>query len=485
MPLILPGNVASATADAGYNIANSCRFNAADSAHLVKTLGTPTDNIKWTWSGWFKLSADTGDGRLIAYCFTSDPDGREGGPDLRSDSTLRNRNWHGDAQKGNIHTSQLFRDVAAWYHLVVVYDSANATAGNRMRMYLNGTEITSFSTDANPDEDQASSFNSAIQHSIGAYRTIANYFNGYMAEIVFIDGQALTPSSFGEFNEDSPTIWQPIDPSGLTFGDNGYWLDFEDSSALGNDVSGENNDWTPANLAAIDQATDTPTNNFCTLNSLAITNSIGDDLTFTQGDCRIANTSDGSWHPAIGTIAVNAGKWYCEFKCTTIGAASSYAVLDTIQYGDQVNFADASRGYSYGYNLGPAINDGNFTDNWGDSFTTGDIISVAVDLDNMKLYFAKNGTWQASGDPTSGATGTGTHTYFGGGSNTTRAAGTDYYAFAAKIHNSSVTEANFGGCPAFAISSGNADGNGYGNFEYAPPSGYLALCSKNLGSAGG
>ena len=107
-----------------------------------------------------------------------------------------------------------------------------------------------------------------------------------------------------------------------------------------------------------------------------------------------------------------------------------------------------------------------------------------MDLTNMKLYFAKNGIWQDSGDPTSGSTGTGTHTYFGGGSNSARAAGIDYYAFAVGIHNSSVTEANFGGCPAFAISSAAADANGYGTFEYAPPSGYYALCTKNLAEYG-
>ena len=485
MPLILPGNVASATADAGYNIANSVRYNPGDSPNMALTFGTPTDNLKWTWSGWIKKCVTlSGDARVISDVYAASP-GRGGGPWIMPNDFYRYRNWFGDADKGNLTTNQKLRDTASWYHIVQVYDSANATAGNRMRLYINGVEVTSFSTDTNPDEDQASSFNAALEHHLGSYRGIGDHWDGYLAEIILIDGQALAATSFGEFDEDSPSMWKPKDPSGLTFGDNGFWLDFENSSALGNDVSGNDNDWTPANLDATDQATDTPTNNFCTFNSLAITTTIGDDLTFTQGDCRIANTSDGAWHPAIGTMAVNAGKWYCEFKCTTIGAASSYAVLDTIQYGDQVNFADASRGYSYGYNNGPAINDGNFDDNWGDSFTTGDIISVAMDLTNMKLYLAKNGTWQDSGDPTSGATGTGTHTYFGGGSNTTRAAGTDYYAFAVGVHNSSVTEANFGGCPAFSISSAAADANGYGTFEYAPPSGYLALCTKNLGSDGG
>ena len=481
MPLILGTNSIKVT---GYNIANSVRYNPGDSPNLALTFGTPTDNLKWTWSGWIKKCAfHSGDALIIADCFASSP-GRGAGPWIQPNDFYRFRNWHTDADKGNLTTNQKLRDVSAWYHIVQVYDSANATAGNRMRLYINGVEVTSFSTDTNPDEDQASSMNSAIGHQIGSYRGTDSHWDGYLAEIVFIDGLALAPTSFGEFDEDSPSMWKPIDPSGLTFGDNGYWLDFENSAALGNDVSGNDNDWTPANLDATDQATDTPTNNFCTLNPVATTSTIGDDLTFSEGNCKITNTSDGAWHPAIGTIAVNAGKWYAEFKCTTIGAASKYAILDTNQFTESVNFANADRGYSYEYNAGAAVNDGNFTDNWGDTFTTGDIISVAMDLTNMKLYFAKNGTWQDSGDPTSGSTGTGTHTYFGGGSNSARAAGIDYYAFAVGIHNSSVTEANFGGCPAFAISSAAADANGYGTFEYAPPSGYYALCTKNLAEYG-
>ena len=470
MPLILPGNVASATAGA-YEIDNSCRFNYGDSAHLVKTLGTPTDNIKWTWSGWFKRSIVPDEGTPLAYCFTSDPDGREAGPDLRSDGTLRMRNWHGDAQKGNIHTTQLFRDVSAWYHLVVVYDSANATAGNRMRMYLNGTEITSFSTDANPDEDQASSFNSAIEHSIGSYRTSANFFNGYMAEIVFIDGQALAPTSFGEFNSDSPTIWQPIDPSGLTFGDNGYWLDFENSSAFGNDVSGNDNDWTPANLAATDQCTDTPTNNFCTVNPL---DDFYQDAGFTEGNCKLTFKGTQSLYAySTGTFGVSGGKWYWENKATSAANHDNYGIVGRLADATSTLIGRNTDNYGYyNYNgkYSNAATDGTYREvdfSGGNvTWTTNDIIGIALDMDNDTVSFYKNNALTGTIDIIAPSTG-----FY-------------YPAWNQVDGDAEVVEVNFGN-PSYALTSAAADENGYGAFEYAPPSGFLALCSKNLGSDGG
>ena len=377
-----------------------------------------------------------------------------------------------------LQTDQLFRDAAAWYHVVITVDTPNAVEAERTRFYVNGTRLTGpWGQEGYPaqDDDIASlASGEAIEIGRRVY-SATQYFDGYMADVVFIDGQALTPSSFGEFDSDSPTIWKPKDPSGLTFGNNGFWLDFEDSANLGNDANG-GTDLTENNIVAADQAIDTPTNNFVTFNPVATTNDIGDDLTFSEGNCKIVNTADGAWHPAIVTIPVTNGKWYCEFKITAIGGASKYGVIDPVHYGDAPNTVSSPRAYLYEYSNGGAVAPGQLDNDYGDTFTTDDIISVAVDLDNNKLYFAKNGTYQSSGDPTSGATGTGAHTYFG-------TDGYDY-VFVANIHNSSNTEANFGGCSAFAISSGNADANGYGNFEYAVPSGYYALCTKNLAEYG-
>ena len=492
MPLILPGNVATELAGASYSIDKSCRFDGSNDYLTITFSGSPTSNQKGTVSYWTKrsgLGASMFSGLVAVETGVSSY-----GTNFNAADNLDFWFYYpgsGDDYEGELKTNAKFRDVSAWFHVVFSWDTTQSTNTNRLKLYINGVnqkDAGGYATETYPNQNQAVHWGqTGTAHRIGANpETANNKWNGYMAEVVYIDGIQYAASDFGEFDSDSPTIWKPKDVSGLNFtGNNSFHLDFEDSSDLGNDVSGNNNDFAATGTAAVDQSSDSPTNNFCTLNNIATTGSIGDDLTFGEGNCRITNTSSGAWHPAIGTIAAKAGKWYAEFKVNTLGSASKYAILDPEQYTESVNFAAADRGYSYEYNAGAAVNDGNFTDNWGDTFTTNDIISVAMDLDNMHLYFAKNGTWQDSGDPTSGATGTGTHPYFGGGSNTARAAGTDYYAFATNIHNNSVTDANFGGCPAFAISSAAADANGYGTFEYAPPSGFYALCTKNLAEFGG
>ena len=480
---------ANSAADTGYNVDNSIRFNGPDNSNLTQTSsGTPTNRRKCTVSFWIKHDCKSGNQCLIQG---TDDSGANSYfqfelTDVGIDIQLRDGSGATYIRRGT-KGKRIFRDPSAWYHFVVRFDSTEGSAGDRFRVYINGTQDPLGGSDDTGTVDSNYDFvltKDSMPIAVGSNVAGGGDWSGYMAELVCIDGDSLAPTSFGEFDEDSPTIWKPIDVSGLTFGTNGFYCDFEDSGDLGDDESGNTNDFTENNLAAADQAIDTPTNNFCTFHKLATTNSIGDDITFSEGNCKLTNTSDGAWHPAIGTIGVKGGKWYAEFKVATLGGASKFGILDVIQYMERGNWADSSRGYGYEYNEGDATNNGNIVNLWGDSFTTNDIISVAMDLDNMHLYFAKNGTWQDSGDPESGATGTGTQDFFGGASNTANAAGVDTYAFAANIHNSSVTEANFGGCSAFTVSSGNADGNGYGNFEYAVPSGYYALCTKNLAEYG-
>jgi len=467
MPLILPGNVASATAATTYSIANSCRLDRASSAGLTREMDDGNED-RWTLSFWVKR------GEMVNHTQVLTMGGSNHGiffsKDSLTDALLFYNYISGD--KGQLLTSRKFRDPAAWMHLVFVWDSGNATAGNRMRIYVNGVEETAFATDTNPDQNQDSQFNvDGDTHYIGR-ESGGNYFDGYIAEYVFIDGTVYAASDFGEFDSDSPTIWIPKDPSGLTFGTNGVWLDFEDSSALGNDVSGNNNDFTPANLAAIDQCVDTPTNNFATLNPIAWTT--GGGLTFSEGNCKLTNASSGGWKPAISTIAPTNGKWYCEIKITS-SASEHHGILDITQFNDQSNYNldSLTRAYLYYYYNGQKINNSSYED-YGDSYTTGDVIGIALDLTNNKVYFAKNGTWQDSGDPTSGATGTGAAYSITDGYD---------YTFALNQHNSSVSEINYGN-PSWSLSSAVADANGYGAFEYAPPSGYLALCTKNLGEEG-
>ena len=479
MPLILPGNVASATASTTYSIANSCRLNRADSAALSREMDDGNED-RWTLSFWVKR------GEMANHTQVLTMGGSNHGiffsKDSLTDALLFYNYISGD--KGQLLTTRKFRDPAAWYHLVFVWDSGNGTAGNRMRIYVNGVEETVFATDTNPDQNQDSQFNvDGDTHYIGR-ESGGNYFDGYIAEYVFIDGTAYAASDFGEFNSDSPTIWQPKDPSGLTFGTNGVWLDFEDSSALGNDVSGNNNDFTPANLAAVDQATDSPTNNFCVLNP--IDNGISNWTFLGEGNLEVqGNTTGGDYVGPSGTIGLTAGKWYWEGKLVTSAGAGSdiIGVTGTLPEDDGHQTGYYVDGYSY-VNDGARVNNASHSADWGATYDDDDIISVALDLTNLSIYFAKNGTWQDSGDPTSGATGTG-EAYTVLAPALTKAGAYLPQVSEWSSAGQGTWQFNFGGCPAFAISSAAADGNGYGTFEYAPPSGYLAICTKNLGSDGG
>jgi hypothetical protein len=255
----------------------------------------------------------------------------------------------------------------------------------------------------------------------------------------------------------------------FNFGTNGFYLDFEDSAALGDDVSGNGNDFTVNNLTAIDQTTDTPTNNFATLNPL-----LPNAETFSNGNTTYTNGSNANWRISGTTLAPSVGKYYCEVKITENGGGTQIGVIDmnNLPASLATDIGSGSWSWSYDSASGNARHDGGSTA-WGNTFTTDDVMGIAMDLDNLKLYFAKNGTWQDSGDPTSGATGTGSAFDLDAGG---------AYAFAITSNDDGtdpVQDCNFGN-PAFTISSGNTDGNGYGNFEYAVPSGYLSLCTANL-----
>jgi len=486
MPLILPGNVASATASTGYDIANSCRWNDGDSPSLKDGDGSaPAGNRqKFTWSIWFKRGT-LGTTQTLGTTAHSSSD--EGYFQINSDDKFE---WDStESNNGNLITNRLFRDCSAWYNVIVAVDTTQSTAANRMKIYVNGTQETSFATETYPDEDASLYWNVGGSYSpwIGT-KYGGDYFDGYITEVANIDNAQLAATSFGEFDSDSPTIWKPIDLDGLTFGTAGYWLDMEDSSNFGNDVSGVGNHFgTVANLAAADQATDTPTNNFCTINPLATPSYI----TLSEGNTVVTgnNATDmvGTW----GTIAVPyAGKYYWEGKVGDVtgtypwfgvGDVSNAATGRNINGGGTGAHSSAFGSPSFAIQNGGALRVGGATSATYDSYTDDDIISLAIDMDNGASYVAKNGTWMNSGDPTSGASKT--------GAMTTWTAGTidgflpyvgTYYANGSEL---GIANLNFG-CPAYANSSDAADENGYGAFEYAPPSGYYALCTKNLAEFG-
>ena len=470
MPLIIGAKSASAST----GVANSCRFNLGDDPVMEKSLGTPTSTKIFTVSAWVKAMSDASTDTCVAGGYVSSSDVWN----LQFGSSKIQLTGTGNL---DLATTQLFRDPSAWWHICMAVDTSQATDTNRVKLYVNGTQITSFSTTTYPTQDDVPAWcSSSGTLYVGNGRTsgaLSKPFDGYIAEFCFVDGQQLAPTSFGEFDSDSPTIWKPIDVSGLTFGNNGCYLDFEDSSNLGNDANG-GTDLTESNLDATDQATDSPTNNFATFNPLNHPNP-SEVPTMSQGNCQGQSTDSG--HEAgFATIGVSAGKWYAEFKLSA-STSTANALVGVIKDPISSLGTDDLDGSSLFYAVqgnGSKIIAGSTTTGWADTFTTGDIIGVALDVDNSKIYFSKAGQW-TDGD--------GNYDEAAPNAYIDLSAGDTWFFCPAEAANlySSTWQADFGGCSAFTVSSANQDANGYGNFEYAPPSGYLALCTKNLGSDGG
>ena len=448
---------------------------------MYKTVVSPTSAKISTVSFWMKAIGVTDKGIFAARTDTNNRHSiyweGGGGAKLelwgkRSGSTIV-----------EMHLTRAFRDPSAWIHNVIAIDTTQATAGNRVKWYVNGVQQTVFTTETQATEDSSLEWSVAdATLAVGAYAAtsgFSSYFDGYLAEFVFIDGTQYAASDFGEFDEDSPTIWKPKKVSTLTFGNNGFYLDFKDSANLGNDANG-GTDLSENNIAATDQATDTPTNNFCVMNPLDNYRFAG---TFSEGNCHVVSSSS-NYAYTTGTMGMTAGKYYWEVEFDAQSSSGDYSRIGFAGVMSTGNAELGSQTHNYAYYgvNGNGYYNGSNAD-LGTTYTVGDIISVALDLDNLKVYYAKNGTWVNSGDPTSGATGTGAQTVLAASTTTIGA-----YLPALNYVDSSITgtwKCNFGGCSAFTVSSANSDGNGYGNFEYAVPSGYLALCTKNLGSDGG
>ena len=466
MPSILGAN----TLSSGYDVANSVRFNDDDSAYMHKTPGGAGNRRTFTFSTWVKRG-NLGAGNIIFAANTqSTSDGYVAM--YFSSHALRIRIYESSAK--DVVTNMLFRDISAWYHIVVAVDTTQGTEANRVKIYVNGSEATKASG-SYVSQNFDTSVNNTVIQQVGVGRnsgsSLENYFDGYLAETVLIDGTALDQTSFGEFDEDSG-IWKPISVSGLTFGTNGFYLDFEDSSNLGNDVNG-GTDLTEVNLAATDQSTDTCTNNFAVLNPIGNTND--QYANFSEGNLKVAGNDNTNGGYTNSTIAPSQGKWYMEFKAIDI-QGSSYPGVGIISTQDATNNGQVGGATnSVSYRAGGTILTNGSTTDTESTYTDNDIIGVAMDLDNGAVYFHKNGTYQNSGDPTSGSSKTGSLYSF---------TVSDSYHFATTVYQSTaIVSANFGS-PPFTISSGNSDGNGYGNFEYAVPSGYYAINTKNLAEYG-
>ena len=473
MPLILGANSVSG----GYEIDNSLRFNGGSSDSLTRTPATTgTSRRIMTFSFWTKRS---GFETTSAYRLFSTFYG--GGANqfwirFADSSEGINRMSIVSYDSGfsiNLITTQVFTDPSAWYHFVIAFDTTQGTSSNRVKVYVNGSQITSFSTATYPSQNYDLQWNVTEANQIGANAVSANeFYNGYFSEINFIDGQQLTPSSFGETDPaiSSSEIWIPKAYTG-TYGTNGFYLKFANSAALGTDSSGNGNTFTVNNLTSVDQSTDTPTNNFSTLNS-RIPHSI--PILYKEGNT-VAFDTTANFNSAFSSIGISQGKWYFEAKTSTnngfVGICKSDGIFPayTPAYLGQSTLGTNSWGYYA--DTGTYFHNGSSTA-YGNTWTNTDIIGCALDLDNNKLYFSKNGVFQNSGDPTSGATGTGAISITSG----------TYLFGVTKDNESSEMLCNFGNPPYSANSY--TDGAGFGNFSYAVPAGYYSLCTKNLANFG-
>jgi len=480
MAIIIPANSA---ADTGFSVDNSCRFNDGDSAKMSKDLGTATLNTKWTINVWVKLG-QLGTNRAIWTART----GTSGAYVNCIFNTANQINIYGpDKDGGNdfdYKTNRVFRDCSAWYCLTFAMDTTLGTAGDRLRIYVNGVEETSFATETNPAQNVIYPANySGYTFVVGSRTDNSEYFDGYISEFCMIDGQQLAPTSFGEFDEDSPTIWKPIDVSGLTFGNNGFYLDFEDSSNLGNDANG-GTDLTEVNLAAGDMCQDSPTNNFCVMNPL---DNYYNDADFSQGNTVTYTNGGAKYTFNTSTFFLTKGKWYFEVKVVAgNNSGNSYVIgiSDDVSGATSEELGNESTQWSY-YGLGHIrTNNGNTETSDYNTYTDGDIVGVYLDLDNSKLYFSKNGTLENS----TGVSITAPASVAGGG----------YFLASGYFDGDASSNAayfyhNFGNGDynATAVSSSVADDNGYGLFEYSPnitgdgsAKKFYSLCTKNLAEFG-
>jgi hypothetical protein len=432
---------------ADYQISRSLRFNSADSTYLNRTPASSTNQKTWTWSAWVKVSEIAATGRALFQA-------NIGGIYLYENQLLT---YFGTSPATNVQTSSFHRDPSAWYHFVVAIDTTQATASDRIKFYTNGQRQPLTNT-TYPPQNADLGINSANQHTLST--TFApELFNGYMTEVNFIDGQQLTPSSFGH-NDFNTGAWVPHKYVGA-YGTNGFYLNFSDNSnttaaTLGADSSGNSNNWTPNNFsvaagAGNDSMVDTPTpygtdtgvggsvrGNYATLNPLAK----GAACTLSNGNLDLATTNNSG--NARATIGVASGKWYWECTLNT-GTNTFLTGIVTASYPVGIYVGSGADSWGY-YSTGQKYTNNSGT-SYGASYTNGDVIGVAFDADAGTLTFYKNGVSQGTA-----FTGLTSGPYFPASSD------------AGNGSNSTTSTFNFGQRP----------------FAYAAPSGFKALNTQNL-----
>ena len=432
---------------------------------------------KWTFSGWVKRS------KLgAAQCIFATSNGSTTSFDAKFDSSDRIDvyNYLSGGYGARLVTNRVFRDTISWYHIVIVYDSGNSTEAQRLRIYVNGTEESSFSTTNYPSLNENSDLNvSGSTLDIGRQQNGSQFFDGLMSHLHLSDGYAYAPTVFG--STDSTTgEWKINTGPSVTYGNNGFFI-LKDGNSV-TDQSGNSNNFTVSG-GTLTKTEDCPSNNFATWNASLAMNStmvLTNGATTGKTATNYAAGASNTWWSSLG---MSSGKYYCEIKMSAATANQGEVLgvgydLSKHQQGSTVNayhLGYISEGWAYFGAEGKVKSNNSDVLTGLATWTTNDIIGIAIDMDNNKLYFSKNGTFVNSGDPTSGSTGTGAvsltanKTYFFGCSD-------------ASMSNTNTFQANFGNgyFGTTAVSSAGTNASNLGIFEYNVPTGYTALCTKGL-----
>ena len=449
----------------GYDIDNSmkCQANSGNE-WFYRDNPTAGNRQTFTFSFWLKRTQVAGyeaDNYLMSQ-----------GSNARFHFAGHTLRFMFDGNSTELEAAGKLRDCAAWYHIVLAVDTTQGTNTNRVKAYVNG-ESYPFNNNDWPSQNATSDWMNTNDMYFNTRDGDGSYDNsGYWAEIAVVDGQQLAPTDFGEYNDDG--VWVPKDLSDITWGNEGFWWNFSNSSSLGEDSSGNNNTATFNNLTTADLATDTPTKNFCTLNPLVNFKNGTNGGGMTQGATVYGDDTGGGVGGAFGTFAVTKGKWYWEMKLTQ--QVAHYPGISAVDDGDNVLASSDPQeiNSTFNYNISAArreyVSSGSLTygslDEMSDFHSVGDIIGIALNMDDNQISIYGNGTLQS---------GIANSSIFD-------AANKMVVPFHGTINDE--VQYNFGGYCAYTISSAVSDANGYGTFEYAPPSGYYSLCTKNLAEYG-
>ena len=459
-----------------FEIERSLRCNRNDSASLSRTPSSAGNRKSWTFSTWVKRGKLVNNEVFIAAAGT----GNSGWTEIiRFDpaGTLTFSTATANTVGGRLTTTDVYEDTASWYHIVCVWDSANSTASDRIRLYVNGSRVSNFNNETLPSQNLDSLFfNNNVIHKI-AVDTYANtkFFDGYIAETHFIDGQSLNPTAFGETGDYGE--WKPIEYTG-SYGSNGYYLDYKDSGAgLDNDKSGNNNNFTASNFRSDDRVLDTPTNNFSVMNAMRP----GCSNSFREGNLYLRDSGNAM---GVSTMLPKTGKWYWEvdpqdrYAGTPEYGIATEIINNQTEIGSGSSRLDGVKINAYaGGNQITIYGTGSLHGSTG-PWTSDYIWGFALDNDNGKLWISRNGDWThvlSGGNPSTATnpTASGLPTAFP----TFGYIGSDSTTYNAYIR------VNFGADGTFfgnQTSGGYSDDNGYGDFKYEVPSGFLSICAKNL-----